>query len=177
MSLFQPAEFTQALFRVLLRAMSYPGRCHAIAVDHPDTFALVGNHPVELAQSIQHRTGAAQQGPDRADFVFVGGDCSQGQVAEAKRGTLVYPDLGATLIYHLPSAAAADLETNRMNSIVFTGPGIKQDISPPDNSLNNAEYALLRDINADYPLGVDTFIIWGNAHIMAIPRSTRIEVN
>lgn len=186
------SEATQAIFRLMLGAMSYPGRCCKAAeatseplsllaadclIDHETTFALIGFEQTEQSQHIQSRTGSACVETDRAEFIFINGNSSQGCIESAKRGTLAYPDEGATLIYQLPSAELAELEANRLEQVRMTGPGIKDMISPPAGSLDHTEYTLLRDINAGYPLGVDTFIMWGESLAMAIPRSTRIEVS
>jgi alpha-D-ribose 1-methylphosphonate 5-triphosphate synthase subunit PhnH len=185
-------EAMQAIFRLMLRATSYPGRCCRLThsssaafslqaadclIDHETTFALIGFEPSDQAQRIEQRTGSVCVETDQADFVFISGNCSQGRIASAKRGTLAYPDEGATLVYQLPSADPGELEANRLEAVRMTGPGIKEMISPPALSLDGTEYALLRDINADYPLGVDTFIMWGDSLVMAIPRSTRINVS
>lgn len=184
-------EMTQVIFRLMLKAMSYPGHCCSVAedtsealsllaadclVDHETTFALIGFEPSEQARRIQRRTGSVCVETDQADFVFINGNCSQGRIESAKRGTPAYPDKGATLVYQLPSAQLGELEANRLAAVRMTGPGIKEMISPPVDSLDQTEYALLRDINAGYPLGVDTFIMWGESHVMAIPRSTRIDL-
>jgi alpha-D-ribose 1-methylphosphonate 5-triphosphate synthase subunit PhnH len=185
-------EMRQFVFRLMLKAMSYPGRCCSVAqgssealgllaadclIDHETTFALIGFEPSGQAERIQRRTGSICVETDRADFVFINGNCSQGRIESAKRGTPAYPDQGATLVYQLSSAKLGELEANRLAAVRMTGPGIKEMISPPADSLDQREYALLRDINAGYPLGVDTFIMWGESHLMAIPRSTRIDVS
>jgi alpha-D-ribose 1-methylphosphonate 5-triphosphate synthase subunit PhnH len=175
--------------------MSYPGICHDICldhhgdqdpllvltaqclIDHEITYHLLGEHPQGLAQSFAVSTGAMDAKLRHADFVIVAGDCSGGRVAQAKRGTLAYPDQGATVIYQLPSERSEMLTSDLLENVVLTGPGIRTKVLPPVAGLDVAELALLRDINSEYPLGVDTFIFWGNAHVMAIPRSTRIEVN
>jgi alpha-D-ribose 1-methylphosphonate 5-triphosphate synthase subunit PhnH len=182
----------QAIFRLMLKAVSYPGRCCSVAegtsealsllaadclIDHETTFALIGFGPSEQAERLQRRTGSVCVETDQADFVFINGNCSRGGIESAKRGTSAYPDEGATLVYQLPSAQLGELEANRLTAVRMTGPGIKEMISPPVDSLDQREYTLLRDINAGYPLGVDTFIMWGASHVMAIPRSTRINVS
>ncbi|MGD8836502.1 MAG: phosphonate C-P lyase system protein PhnH [Desulfobacteraceae bacterium] len=185
-------EMMQVVFRLMLKAMSYPGRCCSVAegapealgllaadclIDHEATFAAIGFETSQQAERIQRRTGSVCVEPNQADFLFINGNCSQGRIESAKRGTPAYPDEGATLVYQLPTAQLGELEANRLEAVRMTGPGIKEMISPPVDSLDQTEYALLRDINAGYPLGVDTFIMWGASHVMAIPRSTRIDVS
>jgi alpha-D-ribose 1-methylphosphonate 5-triphosphate synthase subunit PhnH len=38
------------------------------------------------------------------------------------------------------------------------------------------ELQALSEVNADYPLGVDAFFVRPSGEVMAIPRSTRIQV-
>jgi alpha-D-ribose 1-methylphosphonate 5-triphosphate synthase subunit PhnH len=184
----------QALFRNILGAMSYPGTIRSVAedihgpgallistaaclIDHETTFGLIGDHPSDRVHTLWKKTCATQAELMHADFIFVDGNSSKGLAGEAKRGTLANPDSGATLIYQLPSTDTADFDSRLLNAVVFSGPGIRDAVSPPAGGLDIKEFELLREINADYPLGVDAIIIWGNTHIMAIPRSTRIEVN
>jgi phosphonate C-P lyase system protein PhnH len=185
-------EVMQVIFRLMLKAMSYPGRCYSVTqdapealgllaadclIDHEATFAVIGFEPSDQAEGIQRRTGSVCVEADQADFVFINGNSSQGRIESVKRGTAAYPDEGATVVYQLPCAQLDELEVNRLGAVRMTGPGIKEVISPPVASLDQTEYALLRDVNAGYPLGVDTFIMWGASHVMAIPRSTRIYVS
>jgi alpha-D-ribose 1-methylphosphonate 5-triphosphate synthase subunit PhnH len=191
----QPSlHIVQGLFRTLLGAMSRPGtnriahiqdRQHPNALlmltaegllDHEIAFDVISDHPLEWTQSLQRRTGALHTELILADFVFINGATSHGRAGLAKRGTLAYPDLGATLVYQLPPVATGQLEADRLEGVVLSGPGIQSYISPPAQCLDISEFALLKEINADYPLGVDTIILWGNTQLMAIPRSTRIEV-
>jgi phosphonate C-P lyase system protein PhnH len=191
----QPSsDITQALFRTLLDATSRPGKSRCVnmeqlrrpntlliltadcLLDHEITFTVIGDQPLELTQYLQSRTGARHCDLNHADFVFVDGKNSHGGARQVQRGTLAYPDLGATMVYQLPPVAPDQLESRRLETVVLSGPGIRNKISPPADCLDILEFMLLQEINADYPLGVDAIILWGDTHMMAIPRSTRIEV-
>lgn len=188
------SHLTQAFFRTLLDAMSRPGKNrrvdiedpqqpHALLMrmadcllDHEITFDVISDHHLELTQSLQRRTGARHTHLTQADFIFIDGKTSLGRTRQAKRGTLAYPDLGATLVYQLPPVTADPLATRPMETVLLSGPGIPNSISPPADGLDISEFKHLKEINADYPLGVDTIILCGNSQVMAIPRSTQIEV-
>lgn len=184
----------QSHFRILLKAMTYPGQtCPAqvdnaspdallmltaeCLIDHETSFAMLGDHPADRPHAVQGITGAECTHLQEADFLFVDGPSSHGLAKEANRGTLAYPDLGATLIYQLPDVPKAELDAQCLDTVRFSGPGIETTVHPPARGLDKKEYTLLRDINRHYPKGIDTLVIWGNVAIMGIPRSTRIEVN
>jgi alpha-D-ribose 1-methylphosphonate 5-triphosphate synthase subunit PhnH len=62
--------------------------------------------------------------------------------------------------------------------IRLTGPGIAEQagIAPEMRGIPVEEFKELMAVNADYPLGVDAIFVLPNGELMAIPRSTRIEV-
>ncbi len=196
---YRAEEKHQPLFRSLLEAMSNPGQFQFIDIagpgavpyallldtaqcllDHEVSYTAVGSDFGELSTEISRRTGSAYTDIANADYIFVAGNHSGGAVLEAKRGTSHYPDLGATIIFQVEAPVngetniTADIDAS--NGILFAGPGIKTPFSPPQPRLALEEYLSLKKINAEYPLGVDTFILYGNDRLLAIPRSTRITV-
>jgi alpha-D-ribose 1-methylphosphonate 5-triphosphate synthase subunit PhnH len=85
-----------------------------------------------------------------------------------KRGTLEYPDGGATLVYLIEEIAGEGGATE------LSGPGVNGTASPLFIGLAASELMGLREINAEYPLGVDAMFLDTNGRIACIPRSTRI---
>lgn len=197
MTIFMPCSDTQTLYRLLLDAVSRPGRrmsmppadtpesterlllleTTACLIDHEVSYALTGPWPEPLRYEISLRTGAREVPCDTADFILVAGSHSEGAVLQAKRGTLSYPDLGATLVYCLDAQTAKPMPNDTAATVHLSGPGIKTPLTPEIAGLADEEYRLLSEINSEYPLGVDTFIMEGNRHVMAVPRSTHIEVD
>lgn len=194
-TIFTPCEDWQAVYRDLLQAMSHPGQgiqvqsalngrhghglLHQLAVclmDHEVTFALQDQGLEALQREISDRTGASAVDWKDADFIIVTGGTSRGQIAEAKRGSLEYPDHGATIIYEIEAAASGGAGSDTGTGVRISGPGIPASRTPQLTGLAAEEYRLLRDINREYPMGVDAFVIQGNQFIMGLPRSTRIEV-
>ena len=184
----------QKNYRSLMQAMSRPGRVFrldalsavspfaaALAIgecllDPEVSLCVIGNGGVSTLQAVL--VGATQvrtESLETADFVFVCSVQSQGGVRSAKRGRLEFPEEGATLVYCMNSQPACASDRFRVR---LTGPGItgQGGIAPEMRGVPVEELQELMDVNADYPLGVDAFFVRPNGEVMALPRSTRIQV-
>jgi alpha-D-ribose 1-methylphosphonate 5-triphosphate synthase subunit PhnH len=187
-----PVYPTQKVFRVLVEAMSHPGRVYQLPayqatdpwdtsllavtrtlLDHEATFAFIGENAA-LAEAVFATTKAPQVEVDDADYVIIEGNRSSGQIADAKRGSSAYPDQGATLIYVLPESDGEP--TSPCTDIILSGPGIKEPFSPQLKGLSVEELTEIHYLNAEYPLGIDSMFLGGNAQVMCIPRSTKITI-
>jgi len=176
-----------AMFRALLSAISRPGSVcplpyqgevsgqsrllgemlHCL-MDNEVTYYVVDIESVNLSDEIAGQTGARRADCATADFlIFPAGD-SRGEVANARRGTLEYPDSGATVIYRVDELQ----ETG--GAAALHGPGIDGTVTPLIRGLATEELERLRDVNAEYPLGVDALFLDNRGSVMWIPRSTRI---
>lgn len=174
---------TQGVFRALLRAMSRPGTTETLPrdgwdsslaavcetlLDHEVSFCAVGE-AAPWSEAVFAATKSPRADVEEADFVVVSGGDSNGAAARAKRGEPEYPDLGATVVYvidRIPTDAGA--------GPMLSGPGIDGARRPDVNPLSAAEWSLLREINDEYPLGVDAVCLVGPADALCVPRSTRI---
>lgn len=178
-----PIVLGHAVYRPLLQAMSRPGTVLALPpaarqqpllallgalLDGEVTFHLAGEGP--LGREIAWRTGCRLAAAERADFLVCPGGTSGGRVARAPRGSLEYPDGGATAIYAVRRCEAAG------GRVVLRGPGIRDAAAPLIEGLDGGELELLRDANREFPLGVDAVFLDEEARVLCIPRSTRIEV-
>lgn len=184
----------QKNYRSLLQAMSRPGRVFrldalgavssfaaAMAIgecllDPEVSLCVIGNGGVSTLQAVL--VGATQvrtESLKTADFIFVCGVRSQGSVRLAKRGRLEFPEEGATLVYCMDSLPACASDRFRIR---LTGPGIagQGGIAPEMRGIPLEEFQELTSVNTDYPLGVDAFFVRPNGEVMALPRSTRIQV-
>ena len=184
----------QKNFRSLLTAMSRPGRVFrleavgavsplaaAMAVgqcllDPEVSLCVTGNGgSLALQAALVGGTQARVESLETADFIFVCGVQSQGNVRLAKRGRLESPEEGATLVYCMDSQPACASDRFRIR---LTGPGIAEQagIAPEMRGVLVDEFKELMEVNADYPLGVDAVFLRPNGELMALPRSTRIHV-
>lgn len=178
---------TQQTFRVLLQALSQPGRVFrlppqvaeqgwrtvaATLLDSEVTFALLGAEGDSRLAEVWDMTGATPTGLSQADFILIFGGGSGGRILEAKRGSLEYPDQGATLIYMVEDLQEGDSHTTPVR---LSGPGIPQCRYPVVSGLDPAEWEYLAAVNRDFPLGVDSFFLDRLNQVMGLPRSTRVE--
>ncbi len=169
-------------FRLLLKAMSHPGTIYSSAVCRQDRpmvlgllaclvdnevgFTVVGDP--ELATVIAELTGGRQVAVAEADFLIVANGCGKDQLALLKRGSREYPDQGASLIYLIEELAEGQ------GGIVISGPGVSGQTALQIKGLDLDELAGLRQINSEFPLGVDAIFIDRLGQIACIPRSSRI---
>ena len=176
-----------AIFRVVLQAVSHPGIGYALPVSCTDSdsqtlllhmlgclmdnevaFSIIGDDSDSLADALSFRTGSARVGISDADFIIAPQGTSDGQLPLIKRGTLEYPDKGATVVYLI------DTILDVGGRALLTGPGVKGTVRPMFIGLADGELSGLREVNAEYPLGVDVILLDAEGRIASIPRSTRI---
>ncbi len=177
-----PAEYliTQNTFSVLLQAMSHPGRIYSNSpllyvlrtlLDQEVGFCAIGTEKEYLETNVAELTGCPITEVSKADFIIVPGWESKGEILKAKRGTLEYPDTGATVIYAVESLRDRD---NGKTIALLTGPGIRNEVAL--SGLGRGELSHIREINSEFPLGIDCIFADSENRIMCIPRSTKLEV-
>ena len=179
-----------ATFRALLSAMSRPGSIHGLPqpddtsgknsmvitmlhslMDNEVTCYVMDGGQDGLSFDIAMCTGGKQADCNTADFLIFPEGSSHGMLTDAKRGTLEYPDSGATVIYLVSELHDSGGE------VTLQGPGINGIVRPLIRGLAPDELEMLRAVNAEFPLGVDTLFLDTAGRIMCIPRSTRIGRN
>jgi alpha-D-ribose 1-methylphosphonate 5-triphosphate synthase subunit PhnH len=177
-------------FRVLMRAMSSPGRVCQLPhhrevfeqrgllavvlrclMDHEVTYFVSDDKSDGLSHEIFRYTGSNRADIDTADFLIFLEGTSRGALTGAKRGTPEYPDGGATVVYLVEKLGEMGGE------VEMHGPGINGTVRPLISGLAKSEFGLLREANAEFPLGLDVLFLDTDGRIMCIPRSTRIGVN
>lgn len=179
---------TQQAFRMLLQALSHPGEIYLLSpldpeqglplllqtlLDHEVGFAVIGPDRDSFAGLVRDWTGASLTEVDAADFIIVTQGSSQGGILAAKRGTLEYPDQGASIIYLVESLGREGQAGLRVK---LQGPGLDQEIQAIITGLDENEILELKNINQEFPLGVDCFFLDRAGRVMGIPRSSHLEV-
>lgn len=179
---------TQQTFRILLQAMSHPGRTYALPaeccrpgwqmvvqtlLDPEVSFTVLGKDRPGWEREIRQLTRSRVSEVAQADFIIIPEGDSHGELVKARRGTLEYPDTGATVIYLVESLKD---QGGKEAEVVFRGPGIPEEISPVIQGLNKHEFLYLQGINREFPLGIDGIFIDRVNRLMCLPRSTQIEV-
>ncbi len=176
----------QRTFRLLVNAMCNPGKIYDISfidsidrngyiyliaktlIDNEVSFCIIGDDKDKTAKKIFELTGSVYKDITEADFVIITDSNSRGEIVKAKIGTPEYPDSGATLIYYL---SPNNIQTVKLK---LKGPGIKEEKIVSVEGIKKEEFILLKTINANYPLGLDSIFIYESGKILSLPRSTRI---
>ena len=193
MTLHGTCPSSQAVFRALIDAMSHPGitcelpgqgektdQTHGlytvleVLLDHEVSYCVLGPRREEIDSRIFADTKARRASVTRADYLVIEPSRSEGKIREAKRGTLRYPDRGATAIYLV---SERDSPTESAPDIRLEGPGIPTPMPPQMDGLDAQELIEIRRCNLDYPLGIDCIFLDADRQVMCLPRTTKIEVD
>ncbi len=190
----------QQHYRLLLDAMARPGTVHLLprmSLTAPpaitEAAALVGfallNADVSfyadgeaadvVTQYLVVNTAATPESPGNADFVFAAGTASEALVADMKKGSLPYPDEGATLVASVEALASEVQGLGLLSSPYLTltleGPGIAGKKTFFVSGLGSELVAGLQTCNQEFPLGIDLILTDPGHRIACIPRSSRVE--
>jgi alpha-D-ribose 1-methylphosphonate 5-triphosphate synthase subunit PhnH len=186
-----PVHDVQSVFRKILSAMSSPGTIADLSreaglldldislnkgillvalalLDAETTFALLSAIPGNEGKALSQMTYAKEAALDEADFVFVVETAAAvDAIRSAKRGSLVDPHLGATLVVEVLSLADG-------GALLLSGPGIKTTarlgVEPGPGWL-----AARAAKNIEFPLGVDLILVDELSRLVALPRTTAIR--
>ncbi len=175
---------SQIVFRLILEAMSNPGRVVSIK-SHADK--LFGKNPAmlalamtlldtevsfntcenrELSDEIVSLTLSRREQLSEADFVFVGRPDNVSNVVEnAKCGTLADPHKSATLIIQNDGEAVCP--------IYIYGPGIEGEQTIFVSELVKEALQLRDNQCYEYPQGIDYLFLNDAGDLFAIPRLIR----
>lgn len=188
-----PVRANQHIFRVLLDALANPGTARPLIV-HPQVAAddlaiqpyvasaLVtmldhevalhiahSDDPSDLQNFIVRRTRVAIAPEAEADFVVADTSVEASLPERLKRGSLEYPDDGATLIISgiaFATPAEADLVLS------LSGPGIPDTRVLHLTGLGAKVIASRNRAIGNYPTGIDLLLINEAGTVVGIPRTT-----
>ncbi|MDK2816887.1 MAG: alpha-D-ribose 1-methylphosphonate 5-triphosphate synthase subunit PhnH [Moorella sp. (in: firmicutes)] len=196
---FDPVFTSQQIFRCLLDAMARPGKInflpatglcppgawnsHVVAVaftllDREVTFCVPGRNAEEKERYLAVNTGSRPVPLEEADFIIVTGQEETPRLSLAKRGTLEYPDGGATVIVALEAILSTG-ETlspgHRGLGLTLAGPGIPGERRLELRGLHPSYLEYFKILNREYPLGVDWIMVAGDGRIACLPRTTMVR--
>jgi alpha-D-ribose 1-methylphosphonate 5-triphosphate synthase subunit PhnH len=142
-------------------------------LDHEVGFAVIGPEGGCIAGLVRDLTRSRLTEVPAADFIIILRGNSRGGILAAKRGSLEYPDQGATIIYLVESL---NQEGQTGLKVKLQGPGVNREIRTIIKGLSADEILDLKIINQEFPLGVDCFFLDLAGRVMGLPRSSYLEV-
>ncbi len=182
---------TQHVFRTIMRAMANPGAIHRLGdfastpgtdgvqlladtlLDQEVTFCVIGDHRAsELEDRLYERTKSRITDLSLADFIIVTGG-GKGRLLAANRGTPEYPDRGSTVLFGVDSLIEGSPSDF---SVHLSGPGIPGERYVKIHGIAPDMIRHLRELNSEYPLGVDSIFVDNKDCITCIPRSSQIKL-
>lgn len=167
----------QRAFRVLMNAFAYPGRVLPLADPGENAQALLlatlldgattlADASATLRDDDWRRLGAQRASTETAAFVLTSGCTPLGTTPAL--GSLENPEHGATLIVQADALGEG-------GALRLRGPGIPGQTSLQVRGIDPRWWSDRAQWNAGFPLGVDMVVVAG-AHVVALPRTTRIEM-
>lgn len=181
---------TQDAFRVLMDCLARPGKINWLVdpgftpppglspysvlilitlLDGETSFTVLPFHDPWI-EYIQHNTGARISNVPGAEYVLVDGSEDIPDIDKVNRGDLLSPEKGATLLFQVdkieesPGAASTGIK--------LQGPGVKGTRDVYISGMGSSHWPRLKQLNREYPLGVDLFIVALDGRVIGIPRSS-----
>lgn len=172
------ADTQQAHFRLLLEAMSRPGRIYTLHTpcDRAALAVLATVLDARVTLADPHRylhpedwlmLECAREAPGAADYILCRGE--HPPAFEPRLGTLPEPEHSATLVIALDGLGQGDTRLR------LRGPGIEHTQALSLDGLDPHWLNKRDDWVGAFPLGVDMILV-DEKRIAALPRTTRIEV-
>lgn len=170
-------QLSRQNFKSLSDALAMPGKItqiksvfdsHLLGVANVLFFSEVtyyysGDEDITLIEAITNPKATTIQ---EADYIF-GDMIDVDYINEAKKGDYLNPDFSATLIFKC--------EDFNSYTYLLNGPGIdgKKEVNLP---CKKEFIETLMQKNRDYPLGIEVFFINSIGELIALSRTTKVEV-
>jgi alpha-D-ribose 1-methylphosphonate 5-triphosphate synthase subunit PhnH len=192
-SSFDKVFDTQRIFRSLLDVMSHPGTLkpvmsppllppegfspHTAAIaftllDEAVTFGMIPRNEA-WERYMQLNTGAHGEEVCQADYLILQGAEVWHEVERFCRGSLTSPEKSSTLIVNVETLTETGCGEREL---VLRGPGIEEVAYVGLTGLHLQNIQAIRELNTEFPLGVDVILVDAKGMVCALPRSVRIEL-
>lgn len=174
----------QQIFRQLMSAFAYPGRCQTLTTGNQgdsmlgdpalirvlaallDTEVGLADPDGLVTADDSLRLEARRMEAERAHFVLARGE--RAPDFQPCLGTLESPEGGATVILRVRKLGVGA-------RLLLKGPGIQGQTAFAVTGLDPAWLAARDTWNASFPMGVDLLLV-DDTQVAAIPRTTRIQI-
>jgi alpha-D-ribose 1-methylphosphonate 5-triphosphate synthase subunit PhnH len=133
-----------------------------------------------VADFLRRQTQAFEASPSEADFLLLDGE-DDGAAVEAlklaKRGTLDFPETGATAILQVASVSPAPLSDGLR--LMLAGPGIESEATVFVAGLSQAFLEVHSVCNREFPAGIDLILACDSLSagpcVLSLPRTTKVR--
>ncbi|MFD1735176.1 phosphonate C-P lyase system protein PhnH [Bacillus salitolerans] len=190
---------TQQIFRKLVDCMARPGKVNSLKediwpiegdrglskaliglaytlLDREVSFYIVCEEKERVEQFLKWSTFSTTGTLQTADYIFIQHSLSGGEflnlVNQVKCGTLTDPHNSATLIFHVEEIS---VEGPIGLNLIMSGPGIKETTSCYVKGLPTNLVEVRKEVNKEFPIGVDIIVVSSSGEMVGIPRTTMIE--
>jgi alpha-D-ribose 1-methylphosphonate 5-triphosphate synthase subunit PhnH len=189
---FEEVFDAQEQFRIVLDAMAHPGIIYnlkdfdfeappylsnasvviAFALLNADaSFHAIGD--AHISDYLALNTGAVEETIEKADFVFINENNNAEVLFKLKHGNLSYPEDSATVLIDVEEISKFHLDGS--TEIIFRGPGVELENRVFFRSLNSEILETVKEINFEFPLGIDLIFCDKNNKIVGLPRSNNFD--
>jgi alpha-D-ribose 1-methylphosphonate 5-triphosphate synthase subunit PhnH len=190
---------SQKTFRTLLDAFSRPGELQSLQkidyrslpkgmegyvftifetlLDSTVGFSIssgIHNNTV-WSEYIRVNTGGANTAFENSHFALFNGISFSEEFNKLSRGSLEFPEQGATAIITVESLTA-ESSTNGKSALILSGPGIKSKNSLYITSFDFAYIDAFRHHTQNYPMGIELLFVDKTGAVAAIPRTIEVKV-
>lgn len=183
---------SQRVFRSILDGFSYPGKVKDLSfLKFEPCFGLnkasIGILFTLLDQEVSFATSPYQNEIEKyffthkrtnlekienADFILSLSKLSE--IEKLKKGDLLYPERGATVVCIIEEIKEEG-KANFLN-LILTGPGINGKSEISVKGLDKEEILKIKEVNNEFPLGVDFIFTDEKNKVFCLPRSTEVKV-
>jgi alpha-D-ribose 1-methylphosphonate 5-triphosphate synthase subunit PhnH len=180
---------SQSHFRLIMDSMARPGKLNqlrGIAIAPPpglnaasafiglallnaDVTCYTSASSAAVQAYLTLNTDSQPADAAQADFLFLRGDDQPDALAEAKTGSLAYPDASALVIIDVEALGKAPVTSS--SALRLEGPGVKGQQTVFVRGINESLLVTIREKNAEYPLGIDAILADQAGNILCLPRS------
>lgn len=180
---------TQQAFRVIMDSMARPGKVNYLpnyTASAPQglspfiaavCFTLLDSEACFFVENqawrdyLRVNTGSRLKPAESAEFVIINGRETGPDLSCLSRGTLLFPDRGATLIISVDGIETPE----RGLRISMTGPGIPGFRVIRVKGLHPFHLESIVSLNEECPLGIDTILVAQDGALVCLPRYTRMQ--
>lgn len=149
----------------------------ALALFSADSTFFLAQCEEPALEFLRRETFARMVSAEEADFLICSGASCPDEIRRARTGSLAFPDQGSTVVAQVAAVSPAPIPGGFR--LTLTGPGIEMETVVFVLGAGTELFEFLRERNAEFPLGVDTFLTCDSLSagpcVLSLPRTTRVQ--